>query len=75
MNKNGGEEAIELIGTLRIEEVEHAAHVLHAVDLGAQVSVRVKVAAHELAVLERGHDALALYAEKTKITNILWPKT
>ena len=71
MNKNGGEEAIDLIGTLGVEEVDHAAHVLHAVDLGAQVSVGVKVAAHEVAVLERAHDALALYADAARSTDDL----
>ena len=33
-----------------IQEIDHATHVLHAVDLGAEMSVAVKVASHEVAV-------------------------
>ena len=54
MNEDRCEQAIDLVRALWIEEVYHATNVLHAIDLGAQVGVVMKISTHETAVLFGG---------------------
>jgi len=62
VNKDGREKAVNLVGVFGMKKVDHSAYVLHAVNLGAQVCRRVKIAFEEGAMLQGGDHALALYA-------------
>ncbi len=55
-----------MVRAFGIQEIDHTANILHAINLGAQVSSLVKIAPHQIAVLKSGDNALALYAYATR---------
>lgn len=63
MKKHSGEETVELVGPLGVEEGYHSADVVQALDLGAERGVLVEVAVDEVAVLLGSDPAASVDAD------------